>query len=45
MIDKRWSLQAQVDDDDVAVGVEERGGYMEEFFQEVSLSSVSELSL
>lgn len=28
-------LQAQGDDDDVAVGVEEKGGYMEEFFQEV----------
>ncbi|CAG2163629.1 unnamed protein product [Oppiella nova] len=26
---------AQADDDDVAVGVDERGGYMEEFFQEV----------
>ncbi|KAI2796716.1 Syntaxin-1A, partial [Blomia tropicalis] len=26
---------AQVDDDDVAVGMEEKGGYMEEFFQEV----------
>lgn len=28
-------FQAQGDDDDVAVGVEEKGGYMEEFFQEV----------
>lgn len=27
--------QAQTDDDDVAVGIEEKGGYMEEFFQEV----------
>ncbi|KAH7646597.1 syntaxin-1A [Dermatophagoides farinae] len=26
---------AQVDEEDVAVGVEEKGGYMEEFFQEV----------
>ncbi|CAG2107021.1 unnamed protein product [Medioppia subpectinata] len=26
---------AQADDDDVAVGVDDRGGYMEEFFQEV----------
>lgn len=26
---------AQPDDDDVAVGIEERGGYMEEFFREV----------
>lgn len=28
---------AQVDEEDVAVGVEEKGGYMEEFFQEVSV--------
>ena len=31
---------AQVDEEDVAVGVEEKGGYMEEFFQEVCDSVV-----